>query len=101
MGTSAERQPDSGTRDAAAIEAWIVAWLARELGLEAAAVDAREPLVNFGLGSRQAILMTGDLSDWLGVELEPSLAWDHPTIERLSAFLAEEVRRDGPDRPQR
>src|SRR5262249_16236535 len=31
MATSAERQPDRGERDASAIEAWIVDWLAREL----------------------------------------------------------------------
>ena len=93
---ASEHRVDAGGRSAPDIEAWIVAWLAGELGVEAEAIDPREPLVNLGMGSRQAILMTGDLSEWLGLELEPSLAWDHPTIERLAAFLAEQVPPPGP-----
>ncbi len=72
----------------AAIESWLVAWIAKETRLDPSTVDAREPLVNFGLGSRQALLLVGDLEDWLGTRLEPSLAWEHPTVERLSVFLA-------------
>ena len=93
MASSEQAGVDAGGRTAPAIEAWIVAWLAKELRVDAGTIDAREPLVNLGMGSRQAILMTGDLAEWLGIDLEPSLAWDHPTIERLAVFLAEQVRR--------
>jgi hypothetical protein len=32
--------------------------------------------------------MTGDLSDWLGTEIDPVIAYDYPTIEALSAQVA-------------
>jgi acyl carrier protein len=93
MGTI-EHPQSGGARDASAVEAWIVAWLAKELRVDAGAIDPREPLVNLGLGSRQAILLTGDLSDWLGLDLDPSLAWEHPTIERLAVFVAQQAPPD-------
>jgi len=93
MASSGDARVEAGARGPSVIEAWIVAWLAKELQIDAATIDPREPLVNFGLGSRQAILLTGDLSDWLGLDLDPSLAWDHPTIERLAAFVAGQTGR--------
>jgi acyl carrier protein len=44
--------------------------------------------VNLGVSSRQAVMLSGDLEDWLGRELDPSLLWDRPNIAELSAWLA-------------
>jgi acyl carrier protein len=93
MASSGDARVETGAREPSVIEAWIVGWLAKELRIDAATIDPREPLVNFGLGSRQAILLSGDLSDWLGLDLDPSLAWEHPTIERLAAFVAAQAGR--------
>jgi acyl carrier protein len=84
-------------RDEATIENWLVAWIAKEMGLDPSAIDARQPLLNFGMGSRQALLLVGDLEDWLGTKVDPTLAWDHPTIEKISRFLATEVNRAAGD----
>ncbi len=67
---------------------WLITWVAKEVKVDPAQIDVDEPFVNFGLTSRQAVLLSGDLEDWLGVELEPSLVWDFPTIAKLSAHLA-------------
>ncbi len=81
---------ESGVSGASAEEIlnWLIRWVAKEVKVDPAQIDVDEPFVNFGLTSRQAVLLSGDLEDWLGVELEPSLVWDFPTINTLSAHLA-------------
>ncbi len=34
--------------------------------------------------------ITADLAEWFGWELEPTLLYDHQTIDRLSEHLAQE-----------
>ncbi len=74
------------------IQDWIVAWVAREAGVEVADIDVGEAFVNLGLSLRQAVLLAGELEDWLGRKLPTSLVWDHPTIEKLADFLASRGR---------
>jgi acyl carrier protein len=72
-----------------AIRAWLVTRVAKELGLPEARIKTDEEFANLGLGSRQAILITGELEDLLRrEELDPSLLWDFPTIDKLAAHLA-------------
>jgi acyl carrier protein len=72
------------------IEDWIVAWVAGESRVDRSAVDVSEPFVNLGLSSRQAVLLSADLEDWMGCTLPASLVWDHPTIAKLARHLAGE-----------
>jgi acyl carrier protein len=81
-------------KNANEIRAWLVGWIAREIRVEARQVEVDEPFVNLGLSSRQAVSLSGDLEDWLGVEVEPSAAWDHPSIAALSSHLARAAARD-------
>lgn len=80
-------------QDARAIQAWLIDLIAAEAHLDAAAVDVRDNFSVYGLSSVAAIVLTGDLEDWLGIDLAPTLVWDYPTIERLAQFLAGELRR--------
>ena len=58
--------------------------------LEAASIDPRQPFTYYGLGSVQAVSLTGDLEVFLNRKLSPTLAWDYPTIELLANYLADE-----------
>ena len=69
------------------IEQWLIAWLSKELSIEATDIQVEEEFVNLGVGSRQAVFMMGDLEDWLAIELDPSAAWDYPTIGDLAQYL--------------
>ncbi len=69
------------------IRDWLVAWVAREAEIDPATIDVDDAFVNFGLSSRQAVLLSGDLEDWLGRATSESVAWDYPTIARLAAHL--------------
>ena len=59
------------------------------MALEAVAV--REPFNSFGLSSREAIVLSGDMEEWLGIRLSPTLLFEYPNIEAMSRYLAGEA----------
>lgn len=69
------------------IQAWLVDYLAEELALAPGAINVDAPLAEQGIGSRQAIIMAGDLEDWLGREIPDTLVWDFPTIRGVAEHL--------------
>ena len=72
-----------------AIRGWLVETIAGELNVPVQKIGTDEEFTNLGLGSRQAILITGDLETFLNCgELDPSLLWDYPTIDKLARHLA-------------
>jgi acyl carrier protein len=76
-------------RKTAEIQEWLMSWLSKELEIEASEIDVKEEFVNLGVSSRQAVILTGELEDWLGLTLEPSLAWEYPSIKTLSDYLVD------------
>jgi acyl carrier protein len=70
---------------------WIVAWLANELTIPAETIDPSQTFETYGACSLTIVTMTGDLEDWLGREVDPTLVYDHPTIDALSVRLANAV----------
>ncbi|HEX4420879.1 MAG TPA: SDR family NAD(P)-dependent oxidoreductase, partial [Kofleriaceae bacterium] len=75
--------------NARTITRWLVDHLAEELGIPADSIGLHEPLGSLGLGSSQAVVLSGDLAEWLGRALPPTLAYDFPTIAALAAHLAD------------
>jgi acyl carrier protein len=84
--TTPERPP---TRDE--IQGWLVARLAKHLKMKPEEIDVREPFNNYGLDSRTAVSLSGELERWLHRTLPPTLAWDYPTIEQVARFLTEDA----------
>jgi acyl carrier protein len=74
-----------------AIEAWLVARIGQLLTIEPAAIDPNQPFAEYGLGSLQALELSGALEEWLGLRLPATLAWEYPTVRLLSAHLAEQI----------
>jgi acyl transferase domain-containing protein/acyl-CoA synthetase (AMP-forming)/AMP-acid ligase II/NAD(P)-dependent dehydrogenase (short-subunit alcohol dehydrogenase family)/acyl carrier protein len=83
-------EPKQPGRTSTEIKDWIVARLARELGVATADIDPKEQLSAFQLDSLKAVTLSADLGDWLGRKLSPTLTWDYPTIERLAHYLGSE-----------
>ena len=54
--------------------------LAENLEIDPSEMEINEPFVSFGLDSAQAVGLAGDLEEWLGKKLSPTLVWDYPTI---------------------
>ncbi|MDJ0687119.1 MAG: alpha/beta fold hydrolase [Xenococcaceae cyanobacterium MO_188.B32] len=70
------------------IQNWLVANLAGRLGLSLDEIDINEPLANYGLDSLQAVRLSAELEDWLKIKLNPTLAYDYPTIASLATYLS-------------
>jgi acyl transferase domain-containing protein/acyl-CoA synthetase (AMP-forming)/AMP-acid ligase II/acyl carrier protein len=70
-----------------AIEAWLISKISKQLA-SSDEIDIRQPLVQYGLSSLAAVGISGDLQEWLGRELSPTLLYDYPTIESLAQYLA-------------
>ncbi|WP_245667299.1 beta-ketoacyl synthase N-terminal-like domain-containing protein, partial [Actinomadura macra] len=70
-----------------ALRRYLIEQIARRSRVPAAEVDPDRPLEEFGLASRDAVAIAGELEQMLGRALPATLAWEHPTIDRLSAAL--------------
>jgi acyl carrier protein len=78
---------DGRPKDRQTIEAWLIKKVATALSLSPDQIDPRETFSSFGLDSRTAVSLSGDLERWLGRRLSPTLVWDYPTIDALAEHL--------------
>lgn len=79
---------------------WLVGWIARELEMPADQLDASRSLMDYGLSSVAATMLVGDLEDWLGLRLSPTLAWDYPSIDEMADHLQECLAADAGKQPE-
>jgi natural product biosynthesis luciferase-like monooxygenase protein len=70
------------------LEGWMIKRIAQELGIPPETIDAETPFSQLGLDSSKVVLLTGELSDLLGIPLDPTLTFEYPNIHRLAAYLA-------------
>ncbi len=70
------------------IQDWTVAYIADLLEIDPDEIDTALPFDRYGLDSTAAVGLTGDLEDWLGIEIDPTLLYDYPTIDSLAKYLA-------------
>ena len=78
-----------GDMTVAEMRAWLRNWVANATGQPADAIDETTPMVELGLSSRDAVAMAADIEDLTGVTLSATVAFQHPTIEALSARIIE------------
>jgi acyl carrier protein len=95
-----ERVGATGTvRGEAALRRWLVEYLVTEIGCDRDDVDVDVALNDLGVGSRDAVVLSGDLSELLGLQVSPLELWQHPTIKGLAGFLATCERQPWPKSP--
>ncbi|MBX2866034.1 MAG: acyl carrier protein [Leptolyngbyaceae cyanobacterium MAG.088] len=70
------------------IKSWVVDYLADLLETDPDEIDVTVPFDRYGLDSSAAVGLTGELEDWLGEEVSPTLLYDYPTVESLVEHLA-------------
>ena len=83
------------------ITEWLVQWIAKELGLPTTEIETDKSLLNYSLSSVTAMMLVGDLEEWLGLTLPPTLVWDYPSIAAIADYLAEQVGTPGGGRARR
>jgi acyl carrier protein len=70
------------------VQAWLVREIARHLKMDFLDIDPDAPISSLPLDSLDAVELSGELEDWLGVALPPTLFWDHPTLASIAAHIA-------------
>ncbi|WP_030766016.1 acyl carrier protein [Streptomyces sp. NRRL F-2664] len=75
---------------------WLYARLSLYLRRAPETIDPTVPFAEYGMDSVAALSLCGDLEDEFGLEVEPTLLWDHPTVERLAGHLASVLPPAGP-----
>ncbi|MDQ3287568.1 MAG: acyl carrier protein [Pseudomonadota bacterium] len=76
-----------------AISGWLANYLSTLLDIDIGQVDTALSFDDYGIDSRDAFGMVGELADWMGVDLEPTIIHDYPSIDELSSHLSE-IRAD-------
>ena len=46
------------------------------------------PLAELGLDSVYALTLCGDIEDEYGLDVDPTIVWDHPTIRELAEGIS-------------
>ncbi|MCU7881023.1 MAG: AMP-binding protein [Candidatus Thiodiazotropha sp. (ex Lucinoma aequizonata)] len=81
------------------IRQWLIDKIARVTGLAEHTISPTKPFAEYGLNSVQQIGLLAELETWLGIPIEPTLAWEYPTLTALASFLAGETLGDGTAEP--
>jgi acyl carrier protein len=75
------------TRGRVEVQQWLTDYLAALLGEPSGAVDTRLSFESHGLDSAAAVSLVADLEDWTGLELDPTIVYEYPTVAELTDFL--------------
>jgi len=75
------------------LRAWLVDAVAGYLALPPSQVGTEVKLRSLGLDSVHAIGLCVDIEERWGILVEPTLAWDFPTIDTIVAHLGGQIDR--------
>ena len=73
--------------DEAAVRRWLVDYLVTNNGCSPEQIDAGASMHDLGVGSRDAVVLTGVLSEFVGRTVSPVDFWQYPTVDALAKFL--------------
>lgn len=80
----------------AELREWLRRWVSEATGQPIEQITVDRPMEEFGLASRDAIALGGDIEELTGVLLNATIVYQHPTI----AALAERIINGEPDVPE-
>jgi acyl carrier protein len=67
---------------------WIRQRLATSLGLPVADIVLDKSIYDYGMDSVDAVILAGELEEYLGIEVDPAAFLQQPTLEAMIAGLA-------------
>ena len=74
------------TRDA--IAKWIRDYLQRALELKRDTIDPDAYFSDYGVDSMFAVVMTGDIREWIKRDISPTALYEYPTVNQLADHIA-------------
>ncbi|MFD0362085.1 polyketide synthase Pks13 [Nocardia sp. GCM10030253] len=94
--TAADAKPAVTDMSVAELREWLRRWVSDATGQPLENITVDRPMEEFGLASRDAIALGGDIEELTGVVLTATVVYQHPTI----ASLADVVINGEPELPQ-
>jgi acyl carrier protein len=79
------------TQSVETLQGWLAERVATYVQKAPEDIKPNVPLAEYGLDSVYALTLSGDIEDHLGLVLDPTLMWDHPTIAALTQILLQMV----------
>ena len=76
------------------IKSWLANKVAAVVKTDASRVEFDTSFAHLGLDSLAAITISGELEQWLEMEIDATILYQYPTIEELSGYLIEEMARN-------
>ncbi|WP_137149073.1 type I polyketide synthase [Mycolicibacterium sp. CR10] len=73
--------------DEAAVREWLIDYLVTNNGCSPEHIARGASMHDLGVGSRDAVVLTGVLSEFLGRAVSPVDFWQYPTVDTLAKFL--------------
>lgn len=73
------------------ISKWIMTKIAESSNTNLNEINAEASFADYGFDSLRAVSLTGELGEWLQMEIDPTIMWDHSTIKSLAEFLSTEL----------
>ncbi len=70
------------------VRVWLVDYIAKILEFEPGEVKTGIPLSRYGLDSVAAAALSDDLGKALGRKVDPTVLYEHRTIDALAAFFS-------------
>jgi phthiocerol/phenolphthiocerol synthesis type-I polyketide synthase B len=80
-------QGSGAGHDEDAVRQWIADYLVESLGCSREQIDLGASMHDLGVGSRDAVVLTGRLSELLDRPVSPVEFWQYPTVTALARFL--------------
>lgn len=81
------RRVTSSHPDLVTLKEWLIQRIAGYLELSTSEIDPSVPLAESGIDSVAALNLCGDIEDTWGVEVDPTLAYEYPTIVAIARHL--------------
>ncbi len=69
------------------VRRWLVDYMVDIIGLNPDDIDCDAPLTDLAVGSSEALVLIGELSELVGRPISPVELWQYPTVNALSRFL--------------
>lgn len=71
------------------VKNWLSDYLSREHLIDPGLVRLKTTFSELGIDSATGVALTLDVGQWLGVEIEPTVIFDYPTVELFCTHLEE------------
>jgi len=88
--TNLNEEGENSSPTAAEIQTYLIENIAEMLQIEPDELDVTIPFERYGRDSEDAVVLSGDLQEWLDFDLDPTILFDYPTIEALVGYLKQE-----------